>query len=85
MRYSHYSQSRRWQSQNFHKPAQLSNMHPVRCHFVAQSLAILKGHVIGCQVTVQIFCQQLKRKPREWVLGNVDDISERLHGYFFAK
>ena len=80
MRYSHYSQSRRWQSQNFHKPAQLSNMHPARCHFVAQSLAILKGHVIGYQVTVQIFCQQLKRKPREWVLGNVDDISERLHG-----
>ena len=55
-------------------------MHPVRCHFVVQSLAILKWHFIGYLVTVQIFCQQLKRKAREWVMGNVDDISERLHG-----
>ena len=55
-------------------------MHPVRCHFVVQSLAILKWHVIGYLVTVQIFCQRLKRKPREWVMGYVDDISERLHG-----
>ena len=59
---------------------QLSNTHPVRCHFVVQSLAILKWHVIGYLVTVQIFCRKLKRKPREWVMGNVDEISERLHG-----